>query len=140
MSIKFKARLARLRGKSTVSVKPRFLVPTWSMFEEVCLLCGLDPDDVRKGKATFRDAALEDVHRDGRRMLDLTLSNAKDFDVECWEKHVAEDFVGVVIAHFFVYALTRFEEQRIELLTTLGAVESTNYPPRATVMRRSAVS
>lgn len=139
MNLKLRARLARLRGKRTVSVRPRFHSVTYDRFERVCLLLGLDPDDVRSegGNVDLKKIEIGNVYETGRELLDVTLENARSFDLLDFEVPIAEEFVAVVLANFFFECLMSFERQKRELRSTLTGAASGVFPRVDQTARRS---
>lgn len=125
MTLNFRARLAKLFRRETVTVQPRLRVPTYAAFEEVCLLTGLDPDDIRRGRMKFKDAEIEDVYETGARILEITCENPSSLDLDDQPPHLAQELVACVTASFFDYALATFSAQKDALRTTLAGPVST---------------
>lgn len=117
MRLHIRARLAARRGKRSVSATPRLRVPTYSKYERACMMCGLDPDAVRRGKQKFTDATAPE---DGQALLELVLENSGQFDLKRLDPHLRDELLGVVMAHFFVYALNTFEQQKRSFSATLS--------------------
>lgn len=109
------------RGNRRVTIKPKQAEPTLNRFEGVCLLLGLDPDNVRKGQQSLGTVDV-DVAVVGRPLLSLVCKNAAhEIDLDQFEKPAAEELVAVLVGDFFLQCMMHFERQKIAVRTTLGA-------------------
>ena len=115
---------ARRSGRDTVDITVRLKTLSYQQFERVCLRVGLDPDDVRTGQQSPREADVDDVFEDGEALIKMTCANAGTLTqlLRSAEKPAAEHMVAQVITHFFFQSVRRFSEQNARYrITPTGA-------------------
>jgi hypothetical protein len=122
LNLNLKVRLARRLRKRTIRVQPLFFVPTYYRFERVCLVLGLDPDDVISGTVSLQAARVRDPHQEGPVLLELILENHEAIDLSRFTQEAAEVFLAEVLAHFFFLWVGR-ELKQIRWPGSTGSVQ-----------------
>lgn len=105
---------ARRTGRDTIDITVRLKKPiTFERFERVCLRVGLDPDDVRTGQQSPREADVDDVFEVGPTIIDLTCANAGPLTqlLRSAEKPAAQHILAQVLTHFFFQSVRHFRKQ-----------------------------
>lgn len=99
-------KIRRRKGASSVELRP---VPemrevTYDLFERVCILLGVDPDQMFRGAVGILDVETPPLSK-AQPLLEMLTTNAARFDVREMPPDRVEALLGVLVADFFLRAL-----------------------------------
>lgn len=126
------------RGGGEMQVGLQLADPEYWRFERACLICGLDPEDFRKGEATLQDADLPSGSDKVQRLFETVCTNPHVVDVEALTPPQRDGLVAHIAGHFFIDALMRFSEQQRAYSSMLNDAEPPTSPTLDRLKRSGA--
>ncbi len=102
----FRWKMRRRKGVRSAELRP---VPvmrevTYDLFERVCILLGVDPDQMFRGAVGILDIETPPLSK-AQPLLEMLCTNAARYDVREMPPDRVEALLGVLVADFFLRAL-----------------------------------
>jgi len=103
---RFRWKTKRRKGRSTIELRPapEMREVTYDLFERVCILLGIDPDQMFRGAVGILDIETPALSV-AQPLLNMLCTNAARFDVRQMPPDRVEALLGVLVADFFLRAL-----------------------------------